>query len=61
MPKYIVQVTEIIASPEANSTGELTQEVFKLSVDTIDLERIFAAATYKKRERKPRVQKGATP
>lgn len=55
MPKYVVTVLEITADP--SGAPIYNTEVFKQSVETVDLAKVFAAVNYKKRERKKRAEK----
>lgn len=53
MPKFTVTVTEL--SNDASGVTQSTQEVFRQSVDAIDLPKLFAAVNAK--PRKPRAPK----
>lgn len=56
MSKYVVTVHEIIADPTGATIA--TAELFKQSVEAIDLKRLFVAVNMK--PRKARAQKSAT-
>jgi len=56
MSKFTIVVHEIYL--DAEGVTKSTQEVFKQSVDTIDLKKVFAAVN--SRPRKPRVAKAKT-